>query len=156
MIPQSQIVFPGTLMPNAPSDMYAALGKNSQYINVVPSKGLVLVRMGNDPPEGGGLVPTAFNNNIWKYLNKIMCQNNSTSGISDNNYTVYPNPSQGFIHISGALTATDKIHIMSSNGLVVAEFTGVNDLDIRNLSSGIYTLHITHNAGNYVQKIVLE
>jgi CubicO group peptidase (beta-lactamase class C family) len=156
MIPQSQIVFPGTLMPNAPSDMYAALGKNSQYINVVPSQGLVLVRMGNDPPEGGGLVPTAFNNNIWKYLNKIMCQNNSTSGISDNNYTVYPNPSQGFIHISGALTATDKIHIMSSNGLVVAEFTGVNDLDIRNLSSGIYTLHITHNSGNYVQKIVLE
>jgi CubicO group peptidase (beta-lactamase class C family) len=156
MIPQSQIVFPGTLMPNAPSDMYAALGKNSQYINVVPSQGLVLVRMGNDPPEGGGLVPTAFNNNIWKYLNKIMCQNNTIVSENTSHYRIYPNPSQGILNISGEIKDTDLIEIYNAKGQVVYAQYGAEQLDIRALGSGIYSLRIVNHHGIYSEKIVLE
>ena len=156
MIPQSQIVFPGTLMPNAPSDMYAALGKNSQYINVVPSQGLVLVRMGNDPPEGGGLVPTAFNNNIWKYLNKIMCQNNTIVSENTSHYRIYPNPSQGILNISGEIKDTDLIEIYNAKGQVVYAQYGAEPLDIRALGSGIYSLRIVNHHGIYSEKIVLE
>ena len=156
MIPQSQIVFPGTLMPNAPSDMYAALGKNSQYINVVPSQGLVLVRMGNDPPEGGGLVPTAFNNNIWKYLNKIMCQNNQIISENTSLYRIYPNPSQGILNISGEIKDTDLIEIINAKGQVIYVQYGAEPLDIRALSSGIYSLRIVNSNGIYSEKIVLE
>lgn len=156
MIPQSQIVFPGTLMPNAPSDMYAALGKNSQYINVVPSQGLVLVRMGNDPPEGGGLVPTAFNNNIWKYLNKIMCQNNTIISENTSHYRIYPNPSQGILNISGEIKDTDLIEIYNAKGQVVYAQYGAEPLDIRVLGSGIYSLRIVNHHGIYSEKIVLE
>ncbi len=156
MIPQSQIVFPGTLMPNAPSDMYAALGKNSQYINVVPSQGLVLVRMGNDPPEGGGLVPTAFNNNIWKYLNKIMCQNNQIISENTSLYRIYPNPSQGILHISGEIKSTDLIEIINAKGQVVYAQYGAEQLDIRALGSGIYSLRIVNHHGIYSEKIVLK
>lgn len=46
-LPQSQFEFNGTLILNAPSDMYAALGKNDQKIYVVPSKKLVIIRMGD-------------------------------------------------------------------------------------------------------------
>jgi CubicO group peptidase (beta-lactamase class C family) len=46
-LPQSQFEFPGSLIPNAPKDMYCALGKNDQKIYVVPSKKLVVIRMGN-------------------------------------------------------------------------------------------------------------
>ena len=156
MIPQSQIVFPGTLMPNAPSDMYAALGKNSQYINVVPSQGLVLVRMGNDPPEGGGLVPTAFNNNIWKYLNKIMCQNNQIISENTSLYRIYPNPSQGILNISGEIKDTDLIEIYNAKGQVVYAQYGAEQLDIRAFGSGIYSLRIVNHHGIYSEKIVLE
>ena len=41
MIPQTQYVFDGQLSPNAPSDMFAAMGKNGQFINVVPSENMV-------------------------------------------------------------------------------------------------------------------
>ena len=156
MIPQSQIVFPGSLMPEAPADLYAALGKNSQYINIVPSKGLVLVRMGNDPPEGGGLVPTAFNNNIWKYLNKIMCQNNTIISENTSHYRIYPNPSQGILNISGEIKDTDLIEIYNAKGQVMYAQYGAEQLDIRALSSGIYSLRIVNHHGIYSEKIVLE
>ena len=35
--------------PSAPNDMIAALGKNGQFINVVPSMKLVFIRMGDAP-----------------------------------------------------------------------------------------------------------
>jgi CubicO group peptidase (beta-lactamase class C family) len=40
MLPDVQIVFPGKIVPNAPDDMIAALGKNDQKIHIVPSRGL--------------------------------------------------------------------------------------------------------------------
>ena len=39
MAPGSQTVFPTEITPNAPNDMFAAMGKNGQLINIVPSKG---------------------------------------------------------------------------------------------------------------------
>ena len=37
MAPGLQFVFPGSWSPSAPSDMFAALGKNGQLLNIVPS-----------------------------------------------------------------------------------------------------------------------
>lgn len=72
MVPGLQFLFPGSFMPNAPLDTYNAMGKNGQFINVVPDQGLVLVRMGN-APGNGALVPFLFNDRIWEYLNAVMC-----------------------------------------------------------------------------------
>jgi len=71
MLPSTQIVFPGMLIPNAPSDCYAALGKNDQKLYVVPSKGLVVVRMG-DAAYDSRLAVTVFDNEIWGKLKGIM------------------------------------------------------------------------------------
>ena len=70
MLPQSQIVFPGKICPNAPNDMYAGLGKNGQYVCVAPSLGLVVVRMGENPDNE--LVPILFLNDIWEILTDIL------------------------------------------------------------------------------------
>jgi CubicO group peptidase (beta-lactamase class C family) len=70
MMPGYQFVFNSTLCPIAPDDMFAAMGKNGQLINVVPSLGLVVIRMGDDPEVS--LVPTTFQNNLWKYINQII------------------------------------------------------------------------------------
>jgi CubicO group peptidase (beta-lactamase class C family) len=78
MVPQSQYVFEGSLCSNAPDDMYAAMGKNGQYINVVPSQNMVWIRMGDVSEEG--LVPFNQNNGIWNYINQLVCDQ-TTVGI---------------------------------------------------------------------------
>lgn len=71
MLPQTQIVFNGNLTPNAPADMFAALGKNDQKVYVVPSQKLVVIRMG----ESAGNVQLAlssFDNELWGKLKPII------------------------------------------------------------------------------------
>jgi CubicO group peptidase (beta-lactamase class C family) len=71
MLPTVQIKFPGMLFPNAPVDMYAALGKNDQKIYVVPSQNIVAIRMG----ESAGnvqLAVSSFDNELWGHLKKVI------------------------------------------------------------------------------------
>ncbi len=70
MLPGSQIKFPGNYAPNAPKDMFAALGKNGQFLCIVPSLNLIMVRMGENPDNS--LVPVLFLDDIWEKLNSIL------------------------------------------------------------------------------------
>jgi CubicO group peptidase (beta-lactamase class C family) len=70
-LPQTQILFPGPLMPNAPADAVAALGRDGQILFVVPSLDLVVVRMGNNPTSVP--VPWLLADELWKRLNLMLC-----------------------------------------------------------------------------------
>jgi len=70
ILPGSQVVFNGYITPNAPVDMISAIGKNGQLINVVPSKRLVVIRLGDAPDNQP--VPLTFQDDLWKELNKII------------------------------------------------------------------------------------
>lgn len=70
MVPGLQVVIPGSVSPNAPANMFAAMGKNGQLINVVPDEGLVVIRMGDAP--GTNLVPFTFQDDLWIKLNEII------------------------------------------------------------------------------------
>ncbi|SDX30146.1 CubicO group peptidase, beta-lactamase class C family [Lutibacter oricola] len=70
-LPQSQQVYSGKLIPNAPDEMYAALGKNDQKIYVVPSKKLVIIRMGENA-NSSNLALSSFDNELWKKINDIL------------------------------------------------------------------------------------
>ena len=63
----TQEVFSGKLIPNAPADTYAGLGKNDQKLYVVPSEGLVIVRLGEDAGENQ-LGPSSFDNQLWEHI----------------------------------------------------------------------------------------
>ena len=71
MLPQSQLEFLGKLIPNAPNEMYAALGKNDQKIYVIPSEKLVIVRMGESVDDENFALST-FDNDLWEILNTII------------------------------------------------------------------------------------
>ncbi len=71
MAPGAQTVFDGPLVPNAPADLYAGLGKNDQKLYVVPSEELVIVRMGEDSGENL-LGPSSYDNELWGYLSAMM------------------------------------------------------------------------------------
>jgi CubicO group peptidase (beta-lactamase class C family) len=70
-LPQSQIEFNGTLILNAPTDMYAALGKNDQKIYVVPSKKLVIIRMG-DSADSVNFGLSDFDNALWGKISELI------------------------------------------------------------------------------------
>lgn len=65
-----QININASITPNAPIDMFAAMGKNGQLINVIPSKQLVVIRVGDAPDTS--LVPYTFQNDLWTKLNEII------------------------------------------------------------------------------------
>ena len=64
MVPGSQLVFSNSLAPNAPADMYMALGKDDKKIYVVPSLDVVVVRLGDDA-GGSAAGPSSFDNDLW-------------------------------------------------------------------------------------------
>ena len=70
-LPASQLEFPGKLIPNAPDDTFAALGKNDQKIYVVPSKKLVIIRMGEVADEDNFAL-SSFDNDLWGKINPLL------------------------------------------------------------------------------------
>ena len=76
-----QFTFNGSLNSNAPSDMISALGKNGQIINIVPSKNMVIVRMGNDP-DTNSFISATCNNQLWDYINKLECSSTNTNSVN--------------------------------------------------------------------------
>jgi CubicO group peptidase (beta-lactamase class C family) len=69
-LPQSQLNFQGSLIPTAPSDMFMALGKNDQKIYVVPSKKMVVIRMG-DAADSGNLALSDFDAVLWQKISTL-------------------------------------------------------------------------------------
>lgn len=66
-LPQSQWEFQGSVIPTGPADMFMALGKNDQKIYVVPSKKMVVIRMG-DAADGPNFALSDFDSELWEKL----------------------------------------------------------------------------------------
>ena len=73
MVPSEQTVYQGYLVPNAPADMYAAMGANEQRIYVVPSKKMVVIRMGNASSIANpNFSVSGFDNELWSKINAVV------------------------------------------------------------------------------------
>lgn len=70
-LPQSQIQFDGTLVPSAPADMYMALGKDDQKIYVIPSRKIVIMRMG-ESADGTNAALSDFDEVLWEKINAVI------------------------------------------------------------------------------------
>lgn len=69
-LPQSQVTFQGSIVPMAPNDMFMALGKNDQKIYVVPSKKMVIIRMG-DAADNINLSVSDFDEILWTKISAL-------------------------------------------------------------------------------------
>ncbi len=73
MIPGEQTVYRGYLVPNAPADMYSAMGANDQRIYVIPSKKMVVIRMGDASDlANSNFAVSGFDNELWGKINAII------------------------------------------------------------------------------------
>ena len=70
-LPQTQLQFSGTLIPTAPSDMYCALGKNDQKIYVIPSRKIVIIRMG-DAADAESFGLSDFDEVLWEKISAVI------------------------------------------------------------------------------------
>lgn len=139
MTPGFQTTFPGTLMPNAPSDMFAALGKNDQKIYVVPSQKLVVIRQGNTA-GGFNLAASAFDNVLWDYINKLTC---NTSSVKENELieqiAIYPNPALNFITIKSDVLLK-SVFMTNALGQMMDVKLINNRIDVSQMQKGLYFL----------------
>jgi hypothetical protein len=168
MVPGSQIVFPGSWTPDAPADMIAALGKNGQFINVIPSQRLVMVRMG-EAPDTSYDVPMQFNNDIWRKLNDVIynqttVENNIATLRFElkQNYPNLFNPSTSISFSVGTYSYMSlrmydvlgrEIATIFSGTIPAGSYT--KQWDASHLPSGVYFYHLKAGGYRETKKLVL-
>jgi CubicO group peptidase (beta-lactamase class C family) len=149
MVPSSQIIIPSSLIPNAPPDMFCALGKNDQKIYVIPSQNMVVIRMGN-PGTTSVLAISAYDNVLWAKINDLNCNTSVTNQPqAQTSFTLYPNPAQSTLNINTSSTQKHTATITNALGQIIAQqnFSQTTSFPIQNLNSGMYFIKFTNPQG---------
>ena len=154
MIPGLQWTFNGNITPNAPTDMYAAMGKNGQLLNVVPSKNLIVVRMGDNPSNS--LVPVTFQNDMWEKLNDVMCFTSLENEQEIQNVKIYPNPVNDWLYLKMQNQKDFSVQILDVSGRLIYNLRNINKIKTSQLSPGIYFLMLEQEKAFIVTKFVKE
>jgi CubicO group peptidase (beta-lactamase class C family) len=159
MLPQTQFVFKGQISPNAPFDMFAAMGKDGQFINVVPGENLVWIRMGEAPENLE--VPFLLNEEIWQRINKLECKPVSSEVIrlNGNPVSIFPNPAGDYISIH-SVKKISGIELLNNQGQLLKRLTaGENDItiSIKEFYGNLFILRIYFFDGEFFStKIIKE
>lgn len=158
MLPQTQLLFKGQISPNASFDMFAAMGKNGQFINVVPSQNLVWVRMGDAPDNLE--VPFLLNDQIWQRINRLGCSPLQTGKmkIDKNLLSIFPNPVNDFLSINSKNLIV-KIEIYDYQGHILKYFeirTNEKTISMNQFSTGMYIMKIYFSDGKVTTEKVIK
>lgn len=152
MVPTSQLVFPGSYAPDAPADMIAGIGKNSQFVCISPSRGLVVIRMGDVPSSSDSEVPFVFLNQIWEKINTLDCglatQESTTDAIA-----IGPNPADSEIKLNIPKGINFKVEITTITGQIILSAANENQIDVSTLSSGLYLVRVQTDQKTTVIKL---
>ena len=179
MLPRTQVVIQGTWAPAAPPDMIAALGKNGQILNIVPSLGIVLVRMGEAPDSSVEVAPY-FNNQIWQKFSEVIdystaIEKNKTKEFDFSLEQNYPNPFNPTTTIKFRTPLNSPLYQRGETGglvtLKIFDILGrevatlVNEqkpagnyevkFDASNLASGVYIYKLQAGEFSSVKKLML-
>ena len=151
MVPGSQLVLPGMLFPHAPSDVYAALGKNGQFLNVSPSEGLVFIRMGNAPDNS--LVPFLLNDQIWEKLNYVMCT--PVAENSESNFILNQSATSIRINWPGKAFTCE---VLGSDGKRIETFSlkETADVSTSQWAQGVYFMKCSNGHETVVKKVFVR
>ncbi|MBR7207891.1 serine hydrolase [Microvirga sp. STS02] len=116
-LPGSQITLPGPLIPSAPADLIAALGKNDQKIYVVPSLGLVVVRQGNTA-GASRLAASSFDTELWtKIMAAISCRPTATAVASEAaGFLAFPNPATETLTLRQPAQSAAAVRLLDALG----------------------------------------
>lgn len=157
-IPGSQLVFPGYLNPHAPADMYVAMGKDGQFLNIIPGKNMVWLRMGESPD--GLPVPFLMNDKIWEYINDLECNALAIPEPIEPQNTVYmyPNPANQTLYIkSDAPVSGVEIFTLYGQSIKTVANSIDNVIVLGDLAPGFYWVKVYLNhGGRWTGKLIKE
>ncbi len=156
MLPGLQFAFTGKLIPEAPDDLIAALGKNDQKIYVVPSMGLVIVRQGE---RAGTIAPAAssFDNQLWQRIMDLECVTAAEeAGDKLPSPGIFPNPAREFITVASA-QPLKELRLMDASGklvrIVAGSGTARQDVSLQGLEAGLYFVQVVTERGVAVERV---
>jgi len=153
-LPGTTLSFNGDLIPNAPKDMVAALGKNDQKLYLVPSEGLVVVRMGQaaGPPL---LSLSTFDNELWGQIQDLACtQTTSIEVPAASNIRIIPNPSNTYIRAEADLPIL-SLTLRSLDGQDIKR-TDENYMRLSGIAAGLYLVELIDESGRtFHQKLLI-
>jgi hypothetical protein len=150
ILPGTAIQFNGSLVPEAPADMFAAMGKDDQRIYVIPSLKMVIVRQG----EASGLslyAKSGFDDELWQYINELNC----TVSIDHPNapsFKLYPNPSREILSVE--MKGFTRLSMYDCRGRQVLQ-SGSQEVSIAHLPDGVYWVRLESMDGLAFEKIVV-
>lgn len=152
MLPSSQLVINSDIIPNAPDEMFAALGKNDQKLYVIPSQNIVVVRMGES--SGVSLFAlSTFDDQLWGILKNVICEEtNAIENVSNKTMKIFPNPASTELFFERKTDyEIDQIKIFNTFGQVVkSEKVNLSKINISSLSKGTYFIQFLDEKRNSV------
>jgi len=135
--------FSGSLIPSAPADMFAALGKNDQKIYVVPSLDLVVVRCGNAADDVLFALST-FDDDLWKHLQKfinpVVALENQTAFST---LRIFPNPVNNMLHWHNKNGNMAHFSIYNIAGKRLMQGNTKGSINCSGLATGVYLLQLS-------------
>jgi len=144
MLPDFQIPLPGPLIPQAPAELVMGLGKNEQKLYLLPSRNLVIVRMGNG---AGSEVPIVFDRAFWPYLTPILpAISQSTAQITQAELIqISPNP----------IASGSQLHLPLTEGNYTCQWLSASGSLLKSEQHrSASTLQAPERAGLYFLKII--
>ncbi|MBR9921899.1 MAG: serine hydrolase [Bacteroidetes bacterium] len=160
MLPGLQTVLPGYMFPDAPADMFSALGLNDQKIYVVPSLDMVVIRQGDaagDPVAAG----SSFDNQLWIKLNDLACETVGFKDIASYDLSLYPQPATDRLFIEWEGLSPNGVRILDTQGRVINELplggnAGKREILIEGNPPGLYMFQFITDRGIIVKKVVIQ
>lgn len=144
MLPSTQITFNTDLIPNAPAEVYSALGKNDQKIYIYPSEKIVVIRMG-ESSETSLFALSTFDNELWGKLSTIFCdESTSLTESSKDKIKLFPNPVNDLLFFEKNQT-TERLQVKIYNNFgqeVRNEILIDNNMNVAELPVGIYFVQV--------------
>ena len=145
-LPVLTFEIPGPISPDAPMDLYAGMGKNGQFVEVIPSQDLVVVRMGDAPDAS--FVPTIYHNEMWKRINKVVCLSTSAEDVTQPEASdPYPNPTPDVLKWKSSSDYT----IYNLKGQILKSGQG-DKADLSNLDRGVYIIRKNDGSHRFIKR----
>ena len=122
----------------------------STKLDGMPTSGAIYIRMN---------MQNDIDSSLWSDTLKIYLEVPfNTSKASSNGVGVYPNPSQGTVNIQSNNSAITLVEVYNTSGQLVKSInsTSVQNIDLRDLPNGMYTLRLLNNKAVLVEKILLS
>lgn len=161
-LPGVNITIPGELIPSAPEDMYAGLGKNDQKIYVVPSMNMVVVRFGN-AADGSNFALSGFDDNLWQRIMDLGCEPTAITETTPDGVKIFPNPGNNVINIQFTLPLNKSAVVELYNnsgqliyGEVLVDGSATYKLNIGNQPAGIYMYKVQTEKRILTGKVLVE